>query len=163
MQLGCGDGAELLVERYTPHRVSLLARPRFSEVFAASQYFSVDGENISDWVELYNPEAETVDLSGMVLSNKKMDGTVPGNYFVFPESTQLEPGAYLVIACSEDGFRSRIFQPHARWHALSLDSAAAGAVWSIRSPMVSVKDYSISRVTISGRSGSFLCRLRVSS
>lgn len=145
-------GAELLVERYTPHRVSLLARPRFSEVFAASQYLSLDGEYIFDWVELYNPEDEIVDLSGMVLTTKKMNGisgVAPEDYFVFPESTQLQPGAYLVIACSEDGLLGAAsFNLSAEGGTLYLyDSTAAGAalVDSVTYGF-QIKDLSISRV-----------------
>ena len=46
----------------------------------------------SDWVELYNPGAAPLDLSGMSLS---VDQLQPGQW-VFPAGTTLAAGGYLV-------------------------------------------------------------------
>jgi hypothetical protein len=47
----------------------------------------------SDWIELYNAADETIDLSGMYLTN---DLAHPKDW-EFPDGTLIEPGAYLII------------------------------------------------------------------
>jgi hypothetical protein len=49
----------------------------------------------SDWVELCNRSASSVDLKGWSLTDSK---TMPGKWF-FP-SVKLEPGAFLIVFCS---------------------------------------------------------------
>ncbi len=48
-----------------------------------------------DWVELYNPDTESADLSRCGLTDDEGD---PMRY-VFPEGTVMEPGSYLLIFC----------------------------------------------------------------
>ncbi len=55
---------------------------------------SAAGAEGMDWIELYNPGIEAVDLTQWSLS----DGDDP-RQFVFPASTVLERGAYLVVGC----------------------------------------------------------------
>lgn len=54
---------------------------------------------LNDWVELHNITGETVDLSGMYLSDKE------GNprKWQFPEGTTIEGGGYLLVWLDEDG------------------------------------------------------------
>jgi len=54
---------------------------------------------LDDWVELHNITAETVDLSGMYLSDKE------GNprKWELPEGTTIEGGGYLIVWLDEDG------------------------------------------------------------
>ena len=71
-----------------PNYKRITTSVRFNEVLAASR------TNASDWVELFNPTAEAVDLAGMSLA---VDTAEPGQWF-FPVGASLPAGAYLVIA-----------------------------------------------------------------
>jgi hypothetical protein len=51
-----------------------------------------------DWVELYNPNAEAVDLSGWWLTDDRDD---PFNWQI-PNGVSIGPGVYLVISCDND-------------------------------------------------------------
>lgn len=53
------------------------------------------GEPAADFVELYNPSTNTVDLSGLSLTD---DSSFPRKW-VFASGTTIEAGAYLVIGC----------------------------------------------------------------
>jgi hypothetical protein len=53
-----------------------------------------DGD-YSDWIEIHNPTAETIDLAGWHLSDRADDLTM----WTFPAVT-LEPGAYLLVFAS---------------------------------------------------------------
>ena len=53
----------------------------------------------SEFIELYNPGAEAVDLTGWVLTDVDDSGVCSGsNLWEFPEGTTLEAGDYVVIA-----------------------------------------------------------------
>ncbi len=52
----------------------------------------------ADWVELYNPGAAAVDLSGWFLSE---DSAKPGKW-AFPKGTSIAPESYLLIWCSDN-------------------------------------------------------------
>ncbi len=52
-----------------------------------------------EFLELYNPGASSVDLSGWSLG--------PAIHFTFPQGVSLEPGEYLVVARSPDTLRAR--------------------------------------------------------
>ncbi|MDK2972644.1 MAG: hypothetical protein PWP23_2399 [Candidatus Sumerlaeota bacterium] len=54
---------------------------------------------VPDWVELYNPGASPVDLSGWALRMNDKE-IVPRDY-VFPDGTTIAPGGYLLV--SDDG------------------------------------------------------------
>ena len=60
-----------------------------------------EDDDFVDWIELYNPTAQTVDLAGWSLTD---DDTQP-NKWVFP-NLQLAPGAYLVLYASDKDRRS---------------------------------------------------------
>lgn len=51
------------------------------------------GGDFSDWVEIYNPNSETVQLEGYVLTRNQSD------VWVFPE-TSIKPGGYLLVWAS---------------------------------------------------------------
>jgi hypothetical protein len=142
-------GTELLVERYTPYRKTLLKRPRLSEVFAASDQYSLDGETVYDWVEFYNPEDESVDMSGMLFSRKNSgEAADEEEYWVFPEGTLLEPGAYYLLPCNRKASEGAApFNLSSSGGTLYLhDSAAAGgALVDSMSYGFQVKDLSVSR------------------
>ncbi|MBC7249825.1 MAG: lamin tail domain-containing protein [Anaerolineae bacterium] len=63
-----------------------------------------------EWVELYNPTAGTVTLTGFRLG----DAANPGDYerlYRFPDGAQIGPGETLVIAQTASGFRGLGYTP----------------------------------------------------
>ena len=60
----------------------------------------VKGSDSYDWVELYNPTAQTIDLSGMGLSDKAGSP----RRWQFPQGASIGPGQYLVVYCSGYSF-----------------------------------------------------------
>jgi hypothetical protein len=55
--------------------------------------------NSPDWIELFNAGDDTIDLSGMYLTD---DLTYP-TCWQFPEDTSIEPGGYLLVWADRDG------------------------------------------------------------
>ncbi len=64
-------------------------------------YNSADDRDGGDWVELHNPTAATVDVSGWYFEDES------GNFFGLPAKTLLAPGGYLVLAESVSKFRTQ--------------------------------------------------------
>ena len=56
------------------------------------KYSSIDDYDSGDWIELYNNGTQTVDLSGLVLSDADISKS-----FVFPDGMMMYPNSYLVI------------------------------------------------------------------
>lgn len=80
----------------TTNFVVSFAGPRINEVMARNDSAVVNPwGQYSDWVELYNPGAASVDLSGMSMS---VDKSAPGEW-VFPAGTTITPGGYFIIWC----------------------------------------------------------------
>ena len=75
---------------------AVIAGPVISEFMAASRasLLDEDGE-ASDWIELFNPTAERINLAGWALTD---DAVLPAKWR-FPERF-LEPGAFLVVFAS---------------------------------------------------------------
>lgn len=70
------------------------ATPVFiNEVLASNVTYVDDAGNTPDWIELFNPSANDVNLGGMSLSN---DSNRP-KMWVFPEGTTVRAGRYLAI------------------------------------------------------------------
>ena len=71
------------------------AQVLINEVFARNQSQPNPDASLSAWVELYNPSANSVDISDMSLS------TSPANprTWVAPAATMIPAGGYLVIQC----------------------------------------------------------------
>ncbi len=61
-------------------------------------YNSPDAPNSGDWLELYNPENQTVDLSGWTLEDED------GGLFTMPNGTVIPPNDYLVLVEVEAEF-----------------------------------------------------------
>lgn len=78
-----------------------LAETGLSEVYItelmASNKSSLADESgqFPDWLELYNAQSESVDISGFVLTNGKDSWTIP--------EMSLEPGEYKVFFCDKNG------------------------------------------------------------
>lgn len=73
------------------------AAPQITEFVAANSSGLTDGnQNTSDWIEIHNPDATTLDLSGYRLSDD------PANLglFTFPTGAEIEAGGYLVVFAS---------------------------------------------------------------
>ena len=65
-----------------------------NEVMANNLAYPVaGGTNATDWVELYNPTTNLVDLAGLSLSDDPANPT----RWVFPAGATVEPGAFLVV------------------------------------------------------------------
>ena len=71
--------------------------PCFSEVMTSNHAaFDHPDYGTVDWVELYNPTDETIDLSGFGFTNE-----IKRTFrYRFPQGTLLEPGKYLVLYCT---------------------------------------------------------------
>ncbi|MCK4551243.1 MAG: lamin tail domain-containing protein, partial [Candidatus Aenigmarchaeota archaeon] len=66
-------------------------------MYAPSSYL---GGSTNEWVELYNPSNETVDVSGWVLRDKTTLNVV------FLKNTSIEPQGYLIVAYKSEIFSS---------------------------------------------------------
>jgi len=78
-----------------PIESSLVDYVVFSEVF----YDTPGDDDIEEWIELYNPTSDLVDLSGVTIE----DNT---NSYPIPEGTLIAAGEFLVIARDETGFNN---------------------------------------------------------
>ena len=105
-----GDGTYAVSERPTPgfanteegyaaylEALELPACPVIISEVQPSNRSAVldDSGNLSDWIELYNPSGERVDLGGYFLSDEEAD---PYKWQI--TDLVLEPGAYTVIPCT---------------------------------------------------------------
>ncbi len=80
--------------------MTVLAGPGRAEIVINEIYYDAEpNTSASEFLELYNRSAATVDLSGWYF------GT--GIEYTFPQGTSLAPGGYLVIAESLAGFSAR--------------------------------------------------------
>ncbi|MBN2023480.1 MAG: lamin tail domain-containing protein [Pirellulales bacterium] len=79
--------------------LALWATPLISEFMASNTSAHADGDgNYSDWIEVFNPTDETIDLAGWHLTDN--DGNL--DKWAFPDDPQcvLDPGEYLVVFAS---------------------------------------------------------------
>ncbi len=70
---------------------------RLSEIMSAEKLISAPNGQPCDWIEVTNAGTESVDISGMHLSDREGEGR-----YAFPEGTVLAPGEYAVVWCSGD-------------------------------------------------------------
>ncbi len=76
---------------------SLAASPRISEFAAINSGSQLDGNgDTPDWIELFNPDPEPLDLAGYHLTD---DPELPTKY-TFPADTTIPPGGYLIVFAS---------------------------------------------------------------
>jgi len=61
----------------------------------------VDAEE--EWIEIYNPSPETIDLSEYKLGDAQFSGSNEGMY-AFPSGSQIEPKGFIVVALKAQGF-----------------------------------------------------------
>lgn len=62
-------------------------------------YNSSDQFDTGDWVELYNNGSERIDISGWYFTDENED-----NKFIFPENSNIDPNAYIVLAQNVESF-----------------------------------------------------------
>ncbi|MGN1369398.1 MAG: lamin tail domain-containing protein [Aristaeellaceae bacterium] len=79
------------------------------------------GADFTDWIEIYNSSAETVDLSGYGLS----DNLGRARKWQFPAGTLIMPGEYKIIRCDGDTEANTAAEPHT---SFSLSRAGGYAV-----------------------------------
>lgn len=63
-----------------------------------SKYGSDEDGDFDDWIEIYNPSTEELDISGYYLSDSKKNPTK----WKFPAGTTIEANGYLIVWCDED-------------------------------------------------------------
>ena len=68
-------------------------------------YKSSNNFNADDWIELYNPNSSTMDISNWILSDNNDTNT-----FIFPENTIIEPFSFLVVVKDINDFSSSFTQ-----------------------------------------------------
>lgn len=88
-----GDAPAPYGDIYNPQ----VSAVRISEFSCADSGFLPGLGEACDWVELHNTGAETVDLSGFILSDD-----VKQDKYIFPAGSRLAPGAYLVVFCADN-------------------------------------------------------------
>ena len=79
--------------------IASLPKLVINEVLASNDSVVMDeAGDYEDYIEIYNADDETIDLSGMHLSDSPFDPLA----WVFPEGTMLAPGAFLIVWCDDE-------------------------------------------------------------
>lgn len=68
-----------------------------NEIAARNSGSVTHGGQTPDWIELFNPGSETIDLGGMSLSDDVLQPT----RYVFPPNTPIAPQGFLVVWCDK--------------------------------------------------------------
>ena len=55
-----------------------------------------DGDDLQ-WVELFNPGPEDVNIGGWVLTNHPLEGSIKSRELIFPMDTRISAGGYLLL------------------------------------------------------------------
>lgn len=91
---------------YYPTIVALNQVDDFSSYLFINEFMADNSITIADpdgkypdWIELFNAGDDTIDLSGMYLTDDLTDPTA----WQFPEDTYIEPGGYLLVWADHDG------------------------------------------------------------
>jgi hypothetical protein len=84
-----------------PNQVDDFHSYLFINEFMADNDITIAGPNGNspDWIELFNAGDDTIDLSGMYLTDDLTDPTA----WQFPEGTSIEAGGYLLVWADRDG------------------------------------------------------------
>ena len=120
-----------------PNYVSSYSGPVLNEVLARNKSVSVGGK-VVDYLELYNPNAGSFDLSGMSLS---VNSLRPGQW-VFPAGALIAGYGYLVVQC--DGASPASTQVGGFNLGQSLDGESGGAwLFNAAGQVVSSVEYGL--------------------
>ena len=70
---------------------------RITELSSAETGYCEELQLHCDWIELYNPSTETIDISGFCLTDN-----IGIDKYCFPQGTLIQPNQYLIVFCSND-------------------------------------------------------------
>ncbi len=93
---------------------TLSGTPTENIVINEINYNSPDAPNSGDWLELYNPNNQTVDLSNWTLEDED------AGLFTIPSGTILPPDSYLVLVEDETDLHLSILPSATIWAALGV-------------------------------------------
>jgi len=118
---------------------------RVNEIMTSNSYFAAlpDG-SCYDWVELYNPMSESVDLKGFAFS----DSTDSPRKWIVPESVVIGPGEYLVMYMSgldcvdEQGNLHTSFKLSSKGEALLFSTSYGQLVQTVEIPECTMENIS---------------------
>lgn len=146
------EGSGVSVLRASSVQIGVGPTVIINEVMASNFFGATDEDgDVEDWVELYNPTAATVNLSGWGLSNK------PASPFrwVFPSGAALASKAYLRVWLSKKDRTTSSTSPHTNFN---LDNGADELVLS--APNQTLTGITIDKVTLPlMRKDVSLCRM----
>ena len=91
-------GASLFLIAFISLGLRTTATPIINEIFYHENHGAEPENSMTEWVELYNPSASGIDLSGWSFSQ--------GLSFTFPSGTVLPGNGYLVITADLPTFNS---------------------------------------------------------
>ncbi len=93
------DKSETVVSDTLSFEVGYVAPVLYINEFMASNDAANTDEygEYEDWIEIYNPGTEAVDIGGMYISDDLTDLTTYQIPSTFPDSTTIRPGGYLVL------------------------------------------------------------------
>ncbi len=81
-------------------------------------------QSSQDYLRLYNPSNQTVDLRRFQLKKKTQSGQ-EYSLFSFPEGSQIDPGESLVWANAQEGFADFLSTPYQSQATLAADNSVA--------------------------------------
>ena len=114
-----------VAERLEP-RCLLSVNPIITEFVASNDTSFEDGFGEDpDWIEIYNPHDEVIDLDGFFLSDNQSDRAK----WQFPESTPLQPHEYMIVFASGRDVKD----PSGHWHT-NFKLSASGEYLGLTDP-----------------------------
>jgi hypothetical protein len=80
--------------------------PKYSRDISISEFLvNPDGpDDGEEWVELFNPTAQEVDLSNWIIDDEGDPGVIGKDAYTFPDTTTIKPGDYFVVNLPEASF-----------------------------------------------------------
>lgn len=98
------SGASMNVQVYEDFNITAFFTPFLSSdtidlVINEINYNSSSQFDTGDWVELYNNGSERIDISGWYFKDENED-----HKFIFPENSNIDPNAYIVLAQNVESF-----------------------------------------------------------
>ena len=90
---------ELSISEYSEIQAHFIPGSEVNIVINEINYKSSDEFDTGDWIELYNPNSSSIDLSSWVFKDNN-----DSNTYIIPEGTTIQEDSYLVIVKDEDDF-----------------------------------------------------------
>ena len=76
-----------------------------NEICAKNTTYPDESGNYHDWIELYNPGEDTVDIAGLLFTDTLAHYGVSRVPYGFPEQTRIAPNGFLVLWCDAHPFK----------------------------------------------------------